>query len=329
MAIPRDERESRAPSLTKSQQFNHFGPMDRLPPLNPLRAFEAAGRWQSIRRAAEELGVTPGAVSRQVQSLEAHLGTPLFRREPREMVLTAEGEEYLAVITHHFDGIREATLKLTGRRNVEILRVRAYTTFAVKWLIPRLSSFHEANGDTEVRLTTSIETVDFKRENVDGAIRLGDGKWPGLEVDRLVANQLTPLCSLAFRRRANLKRPSDLVGQPLLHSLVRLDDWRIWLDAAGVAGIDPYAGPKYASSTLAYQAVLQGHGIMMAQKFLFADDLRARRLVQPFSFTLDRGDFTYYFIYPRNRLRNPAFRRFREWLLEQTDHKAGTRVTAS
>jgi len=140
------------------------------------------------------------------------------------MVLTAEGEEYLAVITHHFDGIREATLKLTGRRNVEILRVRAYTTFAVKWLIPRLSSFHEANGDTEVRLTTSIETVDFKRENVDGAIRLGDGKWPGLEVDRLVANQLTPLCSLAFRRRANLKRPSDLVGQPLLHSLVRLDD---------------------------------------------------------------------------------------------------------
>lgn len=295
--------------------------MDRLPPLNPLRAFEAAGRWQSIRRAADELGVTPGAVSRQVQSLEAHLGTRLFRREPREMVLTAEGEEFLAAVSLHFDGLREATQKLTGRRNVEILRVRAYTTFAMKWLIPRLSSFHEANTDTEVRLTTSIETVDFERESVDGAIRLGDGKWPGVEVDRLVANQLTPLCSPAFRKRTGLKQPGDLVGQPLLHSLVRLDDWRLWLDAAGVAGIDPYAGPKYASSTLAYQAVLEGQGIMMAQKVLFADDLRARRLVQPFSFCLDRGDFTYYFIYPRNRLRSPAFRRFREWLLDQTNEK--------
>jgi LysR family glycine cleavage system transcriptional activator len=188
----------------------------------------------------------------------------------------------------------------------------------MKWLIPRLSSFHEANHSTEVRLTTSLETVDFERENVDGAIRLGDGNWPGLEIDRLVPNELTPLCAPAFKRRAGLKKPVDLIGQPLLHSLVRLDDWRLWLDAVGLSGVDPHAGPKYASSTLAYQAVLEGHGVMMAQKVLFADDLRAKRLVQPFSFTLDRGDFTYYFIYPRNRRRNPAFRRFREWLLEQT-----------
>ena len=142
--------------------------MERLPPLNPLRAFEAAGRLRSIRKAAEELSVTPGAVSRQVQSLESWLGTPLFRREPREIVLTPEGERYLASIALHFDGIREATQKLTGQKNVEILRVRAYTTFAVKWLIPRLSSFHAENKDTEVRLTTSVEAVDFERENVDG-----------------------------------------------------------------------------------------------------------------------------------------------------------------
>jgi LysR family glycine cleavage system transcriptional activator len=296
--------------------------MDRLPPLNPLRAFEAAGRLRSIRKAAEELSVTPGAVSRQVQALESHLGTPLFRREPREIVLTAEGEQYLAAITLHFDGIREATQKLTGRSSVEILWIRAYTTFAVKWLIPRLSSFHAENRTTEVRLTTSVETVDFERENVDGAIRLGDGHWPGLEVDRLIANELVPLCSPALRRQAKLRKIGDVAGQTLLHTLVRLDDWRYWLEAAGAAvgtgGIDPYAGPKYASSTLAYQAALEGHGIMMAQKALFMEDLRARRLVQPFGPSLDRGDFTYYFIYPRNRLRNPAFRRFRTWLLEQT-----------
>jgi LysR family glycine cleavage system transcriptional activator len=292
--------------------------MDRLPPLNPLRAFEAAGRLKSIRKAAEELSVTPGAVSRQVQCLESHLGTPLFRREPREIVLTPEGEQYLASIMLHFDGIREATQKLTGRRSLEILRVRAYTTFAVKWLIPRLSSFHAENRSTEVRLTTSVEAVDFARENVDGAIRLGDGCWPGLEVDRLIANELVPLCSPALRRQAGLKKVGDLAGQTLLHSLVRPDDWRYWLEAAGASGIDPYAGPKYASSTLAYQAALEGQGIMMAQKALFTEDLRARRLVQPFGPSLDRGEFTYYFVYPRNRLRNPAFRRFRAWLLAQT-----------
>jgi LysR family glycine cleavage system transcriptional activator len=218
----------------------------------------------------------------------------------------------------HFDGIREATQKLTGPRNVEILRVRAYTTFAVKWLIPRLSSFHAENASTEVRLTTSVEAVDFARENVDGAIRLGDGRWSGLEVDRLIANELVPLCSPVLRRQAGLKKVGDLAGQTLLHSLVRPDDWRYWLEAAGATGIDPYAGPKYASSTLAYQAALEGQGIMMAQKALFTEDLRARRLVQPFGPSLDRGEFTYYFVYPRNRLRNPAFRRFRAWLLAQT-----------
>lgn len=293
--------------------------MDTLPPLNPLRAFEAAGRLQSIRRAADELLVTPGAVSRQVQRLETFLGVRLFRRDPREIVLTSEGEQYLAAITRHLDGIREETQKLTGRKMVEILRVRAYTTFSMKWLIPRLSSFHELNPTTEVRLTTSNETVDFERENVDGAIRLGDGNWPGVEVDRVMKNELLPLCTPAFQARHALKAVDDLGHVPLLHSLVRPDDWRYWLEAAGGQSIDPYAGPKYASSTLAYQATLEGQGVMIAQKALFLDDLRSGRLVAPFDRALDRGDFTYYFLYPRNRLRNPAFRRFRVWLLEQAE----------
>lgn len=293
--------------------------MDRLPPLNPLRAFEAAGRLRSIRRAADELSVTPGAVSRQVQILETYLGLPLFRREPREIILTPEGERYLASIMVHLEGIREATQQLTGSRSKEILRIRAYTTFAIKWLIPRLSSFHAENQSTEVRITTSVEAVDFERENVDGAIRLGDGNWPGFEIDRLIANELVVLCSPALRRQAGLKKTSNLAGQTLLHSLVRPDDWRYWLEAVGATGVDPYAGPKYASTTLVYQAALESQGLMLAQKALFAEDLRARRLVQPFPQFLDRGDFTYYFVYPRNRLRNPAFRRFRTWLLEQTE----------
>lgn len=291
--------------------------MNPLPPLNPLRAFEVAGRLKSIRKAAEELSVTPGAVSRQVQMLESHLGMPLFRRDPRAIVLTAAGEQYLAAVTQLFDGIRDATQKLTGHNNRDILRIRAYTTFAMKWLIPRLSSFQSANNTTEVRLTTSLEAVDFEREDVDGAIRLGDGNWPGFEVDRLVSNELIPVCSPAFRREKGLKKASDLVGKLLLHSLARPDDWRLWLQAAGLTQIDPYSGQKYESSVLAYQAAFEGQGVAMAQKVLVTEDLRTKRLVQPFGPALDREGFTYYLVYPRNRSRNPAFRKFRRWLVDQ------------
>jgi LysR family glycine cleavage system transcriptional activator len=294
--------------------------MNQLPPLNPLRAFEAAGRLKSIRKAAEELSVTAGAVSRQVQILETYLGVPLFRREARAAILTAAGEQYLAEITAHLDGIREATLKLTGvrARSREVLKVRAYITFAMKWLIPRLSSFHDANPATEVRITASLEAVDFEHEDVDCAIRLGDGNWPHCEVDKLVANELVPVCSSDYRREAKLKSPSDLAGRTLLHSLARPDDWMHWLNAAGLTGIDPFAGLKYQSSVMVYQAAIEGQGIAIAQKFLVEDDLRRRRLVQPFAITCDRGNYTYYLIYPKNRLRNPSFRTFRQWLVEQT-----------
>jgi LysR family glycine cleavage system transcriptional activator len=291
--------------------------MDGLPPLYSLRAFEAAGRLQSIRRAAEELFVTAGAVSRQVQSLETFLGVKLFRRESREIVLTADGERYLATITKHLDGIRQATQVITGKRTVEIVRVRAYTTFAMKWLIPRLSTFQDADPSVEVRLETSNENVDFNREAVDCAIRLGDEQWSGVERERVLNNILTPLCSRAFLDRNPVDSPSDLSAVRLLHSMARPDDWRYWLEAAGTTGVEAYAGDKFASSTLAYQATLEGFGIMIAQKELFADDLRNGRLVQPFAFEFDRGDFTYYLIYPRDRLRKPAFRRFRAWLLEE------------
>src|SRR6202042_3603660 len=128
----------------------------------------------------------------QTCALPIYLGVPLFRRESRSAIATAAGEQYLTEITEHLDGIREATLKLTGERGRtrEILKIRAYVTFAMKWLIPRLSSFHEANASTEVRITASLEAVDFEHEDIDGAIRLGDGHWPGYEVDRLVTNEL-------------------------------------------------------------------------------------------------------------------------------------------
>jgi LysR family transcriptional regulator, glycine cleavage system transcriptional activator len=289
----------------------------RLPPLNPLRAFEAAGRLKSIRKAAEELAVTPGAVSRQVQLLEDHLGMKLFRREPRSILLTAAGEQYFSAITSNFEGIHDATEKLTGVRSREALKIRAYTTFSMKWLIPRLSSFQSLHPNLEVRITTSLEEVNFEREDVDGAIRLGDGNWPGYEVDELVQNELSPVCSPAYRDRVNLRDGTDLKNLPLLHSLARLDDWMLWLKAAKLGGIDPYAGPKYASSALANQAALEGQGVAIAQRILVLEDLAAGRLIEPLGTALDRGNFTYYLVYPKNRSRKPAFRQFRAWLIQQ------------
>lgn len=305
--------------------------MNPLPPLNPLRAFEAAGRLKSIRKAAEELSVTAGAVSRQVQVLETYLGVPLFRREARAAILTAAGEQYLGEITAHLDGIRDATSKLTGARgrSRDVLKVRAYITFAMKWLIPRLSSFHEANPATEVRITASLETVDFEHEDVDCAIRMGDGNWPHCEVDRLVTNELVPVCSPDYRRGAKLKNPPDLAGRTLLHSLARPDDWMHWMNAAGLTGVDPFAGLKYQSSVMVYQAAIEGQGIAIAEKFLVEDDLRRRRLVQPFAVSCDRGAITYYLIYPKNRLRNPSFRVFRQWLVEQTTEASRSQNAAS
>lgn len=303
--------------------------MGKLPPLNALRAFEAAGRLRSIRRAAEELAVTPGAVSRQVQSLEAFLRVQLFQRTPRALALTPEGEAYLAAVTQHLDGLREATGRLMGDARTEIVRVQAYTTIAVRWLIPRLTEFHDANPTTEVRLTTALDMADFARDTVDGAIRYGDGSWTGVEVERLIRNEIVPLCTPAFRRKRGLKSIDDLRNVSLLHSLVRPDDWRYWLEAVGADHIDPYAGDKFASSILAYQAVLEGQGIMMAQRALFLGDIRARRLVQPFRFSLDRGAFTYYFVYPRAKLRKPTFRRFRDWLLAEASEVDVQRMGAS
>ena len=288
--------------------------MKRLPPLNALRAFEAAGRLCSIRRAAEDLNVTPGAVSRQVQSLEIFLGQQLFRREPREIVLTPEGKQYLATISRCFEEIADATELLCGPQVGQVLRIRSYMTFSMRWLIPRIGRFQEANPDTEIRLTTSNDPVDFDRENVDAAVRLGDGQWPELVVERVMDNRITPVCSPSYLDSHPIKSVADLEGKILLHSTVRAHDWHQWDDAYGAAKLDHFSGYKYASSALAYQAAIEGHGVAMAQLSLIQDDLAAGRLVRPLPEVLDLGDFTYYLIYPKNRTRNPSLRKFREWL---------------
>ena len=293
--------------------------MDRLPPLNAIRAFEAAARHLSITLAAEELNVTAGAVSRQIKGLEEALGVQLLTRGHRQISLSRAGSGYFRAVTRALEELREATRKLTRRKQKKQLKVRAYTTFAMRWLIPRLSDFHAQHPEIEVLLKASLEPVDFRKEDIDGAVRLGDGHWPDANTYRLVSNILAPVASPHLLETGpKLKKPVDLKNHTRLHSIARIDDWAHWLEAAGVGDlVDPRDGMMYESSAMAYAAAVEGQGVAMAQLFLVENDLREGRLVLPFKRTLDMGDYTYYLLTPSHREESPWMRTFRLWLLEQ------------
>lgn len=293
--------------------------MDKLPPLNALRAFEAAARHLSITVAADELHVTPGAVSRQIRALEEGLGVQLLHRGHRQISLTGVGEDYYRAVKRAMDDLREATQRLNRRARRKQLKVRAYTTFAMRWLIPRLSSFHAANRGIEVLLTASLDPVDFRKEDIDGAIRLGDGKWSGVNAYRLVSNILVPVCSPALLAEGpKVKKPADLRHHTLLHSIARPDDWSHWLTAVRAdRDVDARSGMTYQSSAMAYAAAIEGQGFAIAQRFLVAADLDAGRLVAPFRQSVDMGDFTYYLLTPADRKESASMEVFRRWLLDQ------------
>lgn len=292
--------------------------MDRLPPLTAVRAFEVVGRRLSITLAAQELYVTPGAVSRQIRALEHALGVQLLVRGHRQVALTPAGEEYHRMVMKAMDMLGDATARVSGRTRRAQLKIRAYTTFALRWLIPRLSSFHAANAEIEVLLTASLDPVDFRKEDIDGAIRLGDGRWPDTRAFRLMPNVLVPVCSSALAQQ--VREPADLQDQVLLHSIARADDWSYWLASAGIDDrVDARGGMSYESSAMAYTAAIEGQGFAIAQRFLVEAELADGKLVQPFREPFDMGEFTYYLVMPGNRRESPGMKTFRQWLLAQFD----------
>jgi len=272
----------------------------------------------SITKAAEELAVTPAAVSKQIHTLEAFLGSTLFNRVPRGLELTAAGARYLSEIGPAFSALRDATHAVTGgARRRQVLKIRSPATFAVRWLIPRLAGFHRSNPAIDVQLATSPAPLNFDREDLDGGVQLGDGYWPRTSTMRLVPNVLVPVLSPA-RLHALGKPPNArrLERETLLHSMARPDDWSLWLKAARVSTVDAYRGMRYETSLLSYQAAIEGHGIAVAQKALVGKELESGTLVAPFPLELDRGDVTYYFVTPQGRPASHALQSFIEWLAE-------------
>ena len=288
----------------------------RLPPLNALKAFEAAARHESFTRAAEELCVTQGAVSHQVKALEVELGIKLFNRERQRLLITEGGREYLTVLRDAFDRIAVGTERVVQRQSAGVLTVSTSPDFAAKWLVHRLGRFAEVHPGIDLRVSATMHHVDFAREDIDLAVRHGDGNWNGLHVARLCSEELFAVCSpKLLSGRNQVRKPQDLLKFPLLH-LDDYKDWAKWLGAAGVVSGDVRRGPVLNRASMLIDAAIDGQGVALARTALAAWDLINGRLVRPFSLAL-RLSKTYWIVCPQATAMLPKIKACREWLLAQ------------
>ena len=294
----------------------------RLPPLNALRSFEAAARYESFTRAAEELHVTQSAVSQQVKALEEQLGVKLFNRERQRLKITRAGRDYLVEIREALDHVGAATERLTQRHNAGVLTVSTSQDFAAKWLVHRLARFAAAHPGIDLRVSATMHNVDFAREDVDVAVRHGDGNWPGLDATRLCAEQIFAVCSpklLVGRNR--LRRPADVLKWPLLRLEDQSKAWERWFALAGVAAPERLPGPVLNRASMLIDAAIDGQGVALARTTLAAWDLISGRIVRPFDLSW-RPVGTYWIVSPKATAKIEKIGRFRDWLLGEAANDA-------
>lgn len=288
-----------------------------LPPLNALRAFEAAGRHLSFKEAATELCVTQGAVSRHVLNLESFLGVSLFVRSHRQVNLTPAGVAYLQEARDALLRISDATTRARARTDERTLRIKAPPSCSIRWLVPRLGRFHARHPDIAVQVTTSHDPVDFERDEIDVGIHYGVEATDDWRHERLFNEVLIPICSRRlFGRSRKRHMPRDIADQVLLHSLRRPADWRQWLDAAGLHGFSATQELTFENSTLTYQGAVDGLGVAIAQKALVAEDVASGRLAAPSDIEV-RNPVAYYLVYPERRASLPKVQAFQSWIANE------------
>ncbi|MDQ2696696.1 MAG: transcriptional regulator GcvA [Pseudomonadota bacterium] len=303
----------------------------RLPPLNALRAFEAAARHLSFSRAADELHVTPAAVSHQIKGLEEYLGVQLFRRLNRALQLTEAAQAGLPRLREGFSCLGDAVERICAHDRVGILTVCVTPSFAAKWLVPRLHRFAALHADIDMRISASMSQVEvshvpgggpesFQRNGIDVAIRFGRGRYPGFRVDKIFAVTVVPMCSPALLHGDQpLRAPDDLRHHTLLHDDTPYEGrpgWEQWLKAAGVKGVDAGRGVHFNHTLLALEAAMDGQGVVLSLRNLAADDLARGRLVVPFDISLPL-EYAYYLLCPETTAGQPKIVAFRDWLLAE------------
>lgn len=301
-----------------------------MPPLNHLRAFEAAVRHESFTKAAHELNVTQGAISRHIRDLEDYLGFKLFQRINNTLQVPRESRQFADALTKSFDQIHRASqeLKLSKRRT--ILTVRGYTNFIVRWLIPRLPEFQARHPKVEIRISAGREEADFSTDDIDLAIRFGRGNWPGLHSDFLFSMDMVPVCSPALMQRLELKRPEDVLRTTVYNSHLRRDEWLQWFKLVSDLPFKPVSEVLTEDLAVAHQCVISGMGMGLTQRHYVIEDIAAGRLVIPFDVPL-RNDSGFYVVCPVEHMTQPKNAAFREWLLsvarsqkiDSPDHATG------
>jgi LysR family transcriptional regulator, glycine cleavage system transcriptional activator len=306
---------------------------DHLPALSALRAFEAAARHRSFSKAADELFVTPAAISHQIHALEADLGVRLFHRLNRSIELTASAQVLLPGLSEAFAGIRTAVRRLHSHNDTGSLTVTASPSFAAKWLVLRLHRFQARSPAVDVRISATDEVVDLAKADFDLAIRYGSGHYPGLDAELLFTNEVFPACSPHLLTNGRpLRKPDDLRDYQLIHDQAIERDplvptWPMWLKAAGVRDLPATAGLSFNSMSLALDAALAGQGVVLAYSTIAAADIAAGRLVRLFSLSLP-DQFSYYVVTVPGALERPKVRAFRDWLREEAGLAPATRVAA-
>ncbi|WP_164662113.1 transcriptional regulator GcvA [Tropicibacter sp. Alg240-R139] len=292
-----------------------------LPPLNALRAFEAAARHLSFKAAADELNVTPAAVSHQVKALEGLLGAPLFFRLTRALRLTEAGQTALPALSEGFDKLAEGMQQMREFGHSNVLSVSVSPSFGSMWLVPRLDRFHRKHPDIEIRIDGTDRIVDVAGGEFDVAVRYGPGGYKGVEVDYLFSQLNTPVCSPALMEGENaLLQPKNLAHHTLLHIDWKDAEasWRMWLLAAGLRDIDPTRGPHFTQENMAVQAALDGQGVALVGDRLVADHLAKGQLVCPFGPDLKTPlKFAYYLLSSRAKITDTKVSAFRNWLIEE------------
>ncbi len=296
--------------------------INRLPSLNALRAFEAAGRHLSFTKAAEELHVTPAAIGHQVKVLEHDLGAMLFDRLNRALQLTPAGQSLLPGVSDVFYRLNETVETFRRRDANRPLTVSMPPSFGANWLIPRLERFRLRHPDVDVRLDADNRVVDLIHEDVDVGLRYGRGDYPGMRVDCLMSEEVFPVCSPRLLEGEHpLRELEDLRWHTLLHvgGYVQDDywpDWDMWLRSAGMSDLAVRRGLQFNHTTLALQAAVNGQGVALGSRVLASNELALGRLVRPFTHG-KRMSFAYYMVCPEALADEPRIAAFREWILEE------------
>jgi LysR family glycine cleavage system transcriptional activator len=287
---------------------------DRLPPMQALRAFEAAARTRSLTRAAESLHLTHGAISHQIKSLEADFGVRLVERAGRGIRLTDEGERFASRVRAVLSDLADAVQEVTERANPRQLRVSVMPSFAARWLLPRIGRFFAAHPDIDLDVSASNLLADFRRDDIDVAIRHGSGDWPGLVSEYVLDDVYFPVCSPRLADGRLPARPADLSRCTLLRS--EGEFWKPWFEAAGLDWPEPSRGPMFNDSSHTMQAAIEGQGIALARSSLIGNDVHNGVLVRLFDIVVP-GARKYFLVYPPRLADSPKLAPFRQWLFDE------------